>query len=205
MRGRLRTWTDEQLLDAIARSTNFTDVIRALGLRPAGGNHLTMKRHARRLGADLSHFSGERRVRGLLAHGREKVLPFDVVFRENSSVCSKVVRHHVKRYGIVTPCACALCGNPGVHNGTPLTLQLDHANGVYNDNRVENLRWLCPNCHSQTETYAGRRSQHGYRIMRDRQPPKVSEPGRPWRSPGLRAAASYVYARRSGRPPKVAG
>ena len=51
---------------------------------------------------------------------------------------------------------CACCGNAGRWQGQPLTLQLDHVNGRYNDNRLENLRWLCPNCHSQTETFAGR-------------------------------------------------
>ena len=48
---------------------------------------------------------------------------------------------------------CIECGNTGEWNGKPITLQLDHVNGVYNDNRVENLRFLCPNCHSQTDTF----------------------------------------------------
>lgn len=51
---------------------------------------------------------------------------------------------------------CAKCGIGPVWDGEPLMLQLDHINGVNNDNRVENLRILCPNCHTQTETYAGR-------------------------------------------------
>lgn len=48
---------------------------------------------------------------------------------------------------------CAICHQPPVHNGRPLTLQLDHINGIHNDNRIENLRILCPNCHTQTPTY----------------------------------------------------
>lgn len=51
---------------------------------------------------------------------------------------------------------CALCGQGPVWNGLPLVLQLDHINGVNNDHRIENLRILCPNCHTQTETYAGK-------------------------------------------------
>ena len=52
--------------------------------------------------------------------------------------------------------ACVICGNTGTHNGKPLTLQLDHINGVNNDHRLSNLRLLCPNCHTQTDTYAGK-------------------------------------------------
>ena len=50
---------------------------------------------------------------------------------------------------------CALCGI-SEWQGQPLSLQLDHINGKHNDHRIENLRFLCPNCHSQTETYAGK-------------------------------------------------
>ena len=52
---------------------------------------------------------------------------------------------------------CSICGNNGVYMEKPLTLQLDHINGVNNDNRLENLRFLCPNCHSQTETFSGKK------------------------------------------------
>jgi len=186
MPGSVRTWTDAQLLDAIARCTNFTDVIRALGLRAAGGNHLTVKRHAKRLNADTSHFTSDRRVRGIRAYQRSRAPTFEEIFRRDSRVSGQTVRRYALLFE-VRPHACAECGNPGTHHGKPLTLQLDHANGIYNDNRVENLRWLCPNCHSQTETFAGRRSRHGYRIMRDQQqpggdgrPPRVSEPAAPW-------------------------
>ena len=59
---------------------------------------------------------------------------------------------------------CAICGNNGEWNGKPLSLQLDHINGVNNDNRIENLRFLCPNCHSQTETFSGKNKNY-YRAV----------------------------------------
>ena len=51
---------------------------------------------------------------------------------------------------------CAICGNNGFWNNQPLTLTLDHINGKHLDHRIENLRFLCPNCHSQTETFSGK-------------------------------------------------
>lgn len=56
----------------------------------------------------------------------------------------------------ILPYRCAICGNEGEWNSYPLVLQLDHINGINNDNRIENLRFLCPNCHSQTTTFSGR-------------------------------------------------
>ena len=54
------------------------------------------------------------------------------------------------------PYLCQKCGNSGEWNGKILKLQIDHINGIYNDNRLVNLRFLCPNCHSQTETFSGK-------------------------------------------------
>lgn len=58
------------------------------------------------------------------------------------------------------PYSCGICGNTGIWNNKPLTLQVDHINGMPNDNRIENLRWLCPNCHAQTSTWAGKNIKH---------------------------------------------
>jgi 5-methylcytosine-specific restriction endonuclease McrA len=156
MRGRVRTWTDEQLRDAVGKSTNLSDVIRALGLRPAGGNHLSVKKHLARLEVDTSHFNRESQLRGLRARHVANDLSSDQVFCERSRAYGKAVRRRAR--STILPIICAHCGNTGEWQGRPLTLQLDHVNGKYDDNHLENLRWLCPNCHSQTETFAGRGS-----------------------------------------------
>jgi len=139
---------------AVEKHTNFTDVLRELGLRPAGGNHATMKIHAERLCLDTSHFNDERRVRGLHFYRSTHRRSDAEIFREDSLVASTQLRRAARRQ--LLPFRCSLCGNDGEWKGRPLTLQLDHANGRYNDNRLENLCWLCPNCHSQTPTFAGR-------------------------------------------------
>lgn len=62
-------------------------------------------------------------------------------------------RFELKKY------ECEICKLKNVWENKPLSLQLDHINGTNSDNRLENLRWLCPNCHSQTETFSGKTSK----------------------------------------------
>ena len=77
------------------------------------------------------------------------------LLQENSNVSRKVIRRRIiKEYLIEYKCA--ICGNDGYWCDSKVELQLDHINGIANDNRLENLRFLCPNCHSQTDTYCGK-------------------------------------------------
>jgi hypothetical protein len=70
------------------------------------------------------------------------------------------------------------CGNPGVHNGLSLTLQLHHLNGIFNDNRRDNLAWNCPNCHSQSDGFAGRGTRRATRHgLVPRHRPHISDKG----------------------------
>lgn len=72
------------------------------------------------------------------------------------STCNRArVKRNIIAQNLI-PYQCAMCGNTGEWMGETLTLQLDHINGVCNDNRIENLRFLCPNCHSITDTYCGK-------------------------------------------------
>jgi len=95
-------------------------------------------------------------------HSQTRRLSDEQVFVENS----QYARHHIKRRVIeqqMIPYRCASCDNDGTHNGRPLVLQLDHMNGVNDDNRLENLRFLCPNCHSQEDTYAAKNRKNAAR------------------------------------------
>ena len=79
------------------------------------------------------------------------------VFVEGSVYARHLVKKRILKFRLL-PYVCVECGNDGNWNGKILTLQLDHINGVCNDNRLSNLRFICPNCHSQTDTYAGKNS-----------------------------------------------
>ena len=63
---------------------------------------------------------------------------------------TQLIKHNIIDY------KCSECGNTGFWNNKPLSLDLDHINGINTDDRLENLRFLCPNCHRQTETFAGK-------------------------------------------------
>lgn len=84
---------------------------------------------------------------------------YELSFIENSSTN----RNSIKRYIInheLLPYECSRCKNTGSWQGEIMTLHLDHINGINNDNRIENLRFLCPNCHSLTDSYNGKNKSH---------------------------------------------
>ena len=91
----------------------------------------------------------------------------DELFCENS----KAPRHYIKKLIITNNLffyKCATCNLQDNWNGQPLSLQLDHINGVNNDNRIKNLRFLCPKCHSQTSTYCGKNKNTGKKSIVDK-------------------------------------
>lgn len=137
---------DAEFTRLAALSRSPSSLVRLLG-RAVGGNNVELvKREAARLGLDTSHWNGAGRV--LPKVGSSQVLI------ENGVHATSVVKRVVLRERLI-PYTCALCGRDPEWNGRPLVLRLDHVNGVRTDHRITNLRFLCPNCDSQTETYCG--------------------------------------------------
>lgn len=141
----MRSWSDEDLTKAVYESYNMCEVLSKIGIRFGGGSFQIIKKHILRLKLNTSHF--KRKPRSITKY------PIGDVFIEHCKMASSAFRRKVLKLKII-PYICEECSNSGEYLGRPLSLQLDHKNGIHNDNRIENLRWLCPNCHSQTSTYS---------------------------------------------------
>jgi hypothetical protein len=137
-----RKWKLEDLPAAIQQAKSWTDACLRLGLR--SNNGAMLKPWVEKLRLSTDHFTSEWQVHYTLSDGE--------IFCENSG--------HVwaakKRFYKQEPEICVLCSQGSTWNGLPLRFQIDHKNGDSRDCRRENLQKICPNCHTQTDTYCGR-------------------------------------------------
>ncbi|MCZ7460041.1 HNH endonuclease [Streptomyces sp. WMMC940] len=147
-------WTKDVLEPVVAASTSVTEVLCRLGLDVVGGHHTNISRRIRAYAIDTSHFVAPSRAvtgRGRAANGG---LLVEQPRAESRRTPGRRLRRALVETGV--PEQCALCGTGPEWRGRPLPLEVDHIDGNWRDNRPGNLRLLCPNCHSATDTYRGR-------------------------------------------------
>jgi hypothetical protein len=155
---------DGLLAEHVRTSRSVAQVLSKLNLPVDGRPHRTLTRRIKALGFDTSHFTGPGWTRGMTAESnatleqarQKRMIPDDVVFSENSPAFVSAKNLTKRLIALGREYACAWCGI-SEWRGVPLVLHNDHINGINNDNRLPNLRFLCPNCHSQTPTYGNRR------------------------------------------------
>lgn len=142
----------------IKESTTFSEVCRGFGIKETGSNIKTIKRRINENNIDIAHFNGKGWNKGKRHINNGIKIPLNEILVENSTYNSthKLKLRLVKEGLLEYKCHNEKCNIVDSWNGEKISLQLDHINGVRNDNRLKNLRLLCPNCHSQTNTYAGK-------------------------------------------------
>ena len=144
--------SDEEFCSIVANANSNSDCLRALGLSTNGGSSTdVLKRRIKEGNCDTSHFgsSTQNRQTHQAKYSLDEILVENSTYANIARLKQRLIREGRMEY------KCQKCGIIKWMN-EPLSLHLDHINGKNNDHRIENLRFLCPNCHSQTETYAGR-------------------------------------------------
>lgn len=146
---------DADFIEAVKNNTSIRATIMSLGLKETGSAYRVFRCRIAKLGLDTTHFLGQGHLKGK-NHTWAKKIPLSKILVKNSSYNNTVNLKNRLIKSERLKNKCVECGLESVWNNKPIVLQLDHINGIHDDNRLVNLRILCPNCHSQTGTFAGK-------------------------------------------------
>lgn len=150
-------WEDEHAIrEAVAASLTYSEVLRQLELRAAGGNFAQLRRYIERYGISTAHFDPQgSRVATRAGRSRR---PLGEILVAGSGYSRGHLKERLYAEGLKVR-ACEVCGQGEEWQGRRMSLILDHINGVPNDHRLENLRILCPNCNAVLDTHCGRNAR----------------------------------------------
>jgi hypothetical protein len=165
-------YTEQEARVAIAASLTLTDALRRFGLRAAGGNHRVLRNWIEAWGIPTDHFDPDA-VRA--ASLRHEAIPLEEILVERSTYDRGKLKARLYATGLKVR-RCEICGQDETWRGRPMSLVLDHVNGVANDNRLENLRIVCPNCNATLDTHCGRNRE---RLEDERSCLRCEQPFRP--------------------------
>lgn len=148
--------TEDVFTDAVKSSFSLAQVLRVLGIKPAGGNYQTIRHRIKTSKVDTSHFTGKMWSKGKKI-GPQR--PIEDYLIEGKLISTNFLRLRLLKEGIFEK-ICSSCGLDSWMNA-PIPIELDHINGDKYNNTLENLRILCPNCHALTDTYKGKNRKFG--------------------------------------------
>ena len=158
MKALIDNYSDAEFSQIVSQSNSMSDLSHKLGYTAYSGDGLSrIRERIRNLNISTIHFNNKNRLRTMRTKGN--------VFIENSTASQKTLRTwYIK--GDYSPYICSICGQLPFWNNMEMTLILDHKNGNNHDDRLENLRWVCPNCNQQLPTTGSKnqkkRKKHYY-------------------------------------------
>lgn len=153
-----RTQRSKQEVEAAVKNAfSYRQALMNLNIQAQGGNYKIIKRLVTEYEINTSHFKGQGWNFGLQITCNPP-RPLEEILTENSNYQSHKLKLRLLKVGLKKR-ICEMCSLT-TWLGEPIPLELDHINGINNDNRIENLRLLCPNCHAQTSTYRGKNKRN---------------------------------------------
>ena len=156
-KSKIYNYTPKELQELLNSSHSYSEILITIGLSAGGGCHETLKRIIKEYNLDTEQFfenkkTFEREHTSVLLHTKfslDDILIENSTYTNNTCLKKRLVNEGLKKL------ECECCGLTK-WQGYPIPLQLHHKNGIHTDNRLCNLELLCPNCHSLTDTYAGK-------------------------------------------------
>ena len=143
------------LEEAVKKSYCYSEVCRIFGIkRPSGGSYELIRNSIKDFDIDTSHFLGRAAYAGMRnsTYNKRKSPNEILVIGHKYRVSHRILKRSLLESGVKY--FCNICGLDS-WLGKKITLHVDHINGDWSDCTIDNLRFLCPNCHSQTETFGG--------------------------------------------------
>lgn len=167
-------------------SSSYSEILRKTNSneKGGGGRRATIKRYEIIHNIDKSQFlinyeiAKSARMKKFAeyakASGSIRKVDLKMIMTDKSSYSGKSLKRRIMSENIIEY-KCSGCGNKGIWQNKDLSLQLDHINGIKTDNRLDNLRFLCPNCHTQTPTYGSKKEGGKKEKEKDREKSKKAE------------------------------
>lgn len=147
----------QKFQELVKKHNSYSAILKEFGFSNSGGAGITLKQRIKKENIDCSHIPKNNKGRKFT----KQKIPLEEVMIKNSTYSRSCLKKRLIKQNILIN-KCDICGLEPFWNNQKLIMVLDHINGINNDHRLENLRLLCPNCNSQTETFAGKINRKKY-------------------------------------------